>query len=81
MNGGLVADAAGVRSGRTLAAIVELPGLTPAERVDAIYLAVLSRPATPEEQSRALRHVGGKAEKYGDVLWALLNSVEFRTNH
>ena len=84
MNGGLVAEATTPGSSRTLGAIVELPGLTPAERLEAIYLAVLSRLPRPEERERVLRHLGGgepAAAKYADVMWALLNSVEFRTNH
>jgi hypothetical protein len=86
MNGGLVGTATTVESSRTLGAVVELPGLTAAERVEALYLAVLGRPPRPEELRRSLRHVeaGGSAAgktRYGDVLWALLNGIEFRTNH
>jgi hypothetical protein len=81
MNGGMVAEATNMQSSRTLGAIVELPGLTPEERIDAIYLAVLSRLAKPEEKAVAIRHVGAKSEKYADVMWALLNGIEFRTNH
>ena len=85
MNGGLVGGATTVESSRTLAAVVELPGLTPAERVEALYFAALSRPPRPEELRRAVGHVeagGGTAKaRYADVLWALLNGVEFRTNH
>jgi hypothetical protein len=85
MNGGLVGGATTVESSRTLAAVVELPGLSPAERVEALYFAVLSRPPRPEELRRAVGHVeagGDKSkERYADVMWALLNGVEFRTNH
>jgi hypothetical protein len=66
--------------------VVGLPGLSPAERVETLYLMALSRPPRPAELKRALSHVdaGGPdqtAARYGDVLWALLNGVEFRTNH
>jgi hypothetical protein len=86
MNGGLVGGATTVESGRTLAAIVELPGLTPAERVEAIYLTVLSRLPKPDELKRSVAHVEAAGadeikKRYADVLWALLNGVEFRTNH
>jgi hypothetical protein len=85
MNGGLVGAATTVESSRTLGAVVELPGLTPAERVEALYLAALGRQPRPEELRRALRHVeAGSTEaktRYGDILWALLNGIEFRTNH
>jgi hypothetical protein len=86
MNGGLVGGATTVESSRTLGAIVELPGLTRSERIEAIYLAVLGRPPKQEELRRASSHLeaggsGKENERYGDVLWALLNGVEFRTNH
>jgi Protein of unknown function (DUF1553)/Protein of unknown function (DUF1549) len=86
MNGGLVGGATTLESSRTLAAVVELPGLTVAERVEAIYLATLGRLPKPEELRRAVAHVeaggtGKEKERYADVLWALLNGVEFRTNH
>ena len=86
MNGGLVGAATTVESSRTLAAVVELPGLTPEERVEALYLAALGRAPTADELKRSVEHVraggSGKAKsRYADVLWALLNGVEFRTNH
>jgi hypothetical protein len=86
MNGGLIGSATTPESSRTLGAVVELPGLTPAQRIEALYLAALGRPPRPQELSRALRHVeaataAATKPRYGDVLWALLNGVEFRTNH
>jgi len=86
MNGGLVGTATTVESSRTLAAIVELPGLSPSERIDAIYLAALGRPPQSKERNRALAHLetggtGKEKECYADILWALLNGIEFRTNH
>jgi hypothetical protein len=83
MNGELVGAATTLETSHTLGAVVDLPGLTPAERVEALYLAALGRPPRPEESRRALRHVGdgGAKARYADVLWALLNGVEFRTNH
>jgi hypothetical protein len=86
MNGGLVGAATTVESSRTLAAVVELPGLTEAERIEALYLTVLGRAPKAEELKRSTEYVktGGSGEsksRYADVLWALLNGVEFRTNH
>jgi hypothetical protein len=86
MNGGFVGSATSPGSGRSLTAVVGLPGLSPAERVETLYLLALGRPPRPAELKRALAHVeAGGAERaaahYGDVLWALLNGVEFRTNH
>jgi hypothetical protein len=86
MNGGFVGSATIPSSGRNLAAVVGLPGLSPAERMETLYLMALSRPPRSAELRRALTHVEGggadqTAARYGDVLWALLNGVEFRTNH
>lgn len=86
MNGGLVGAATTVESSRTLAAVVELPGLSPGERVEALYLAALGRAPSANESKRAVEYVkaagsGEQKSRYADVLWALLNGVEFRTNH
>ena len=53
---------------------------------EAIDLAVLSRPPKPKELEKSLAHVKtAKPEeafaRHADLLWALLNSLEFRTNH
>jgi hypothetical protein len=86
MNGDLVGGATRAKAGRMLCAVAGLPGLTPAERLEALYLAALGRPPQPRELQRGLQHVetGGLDDaeaRYGDILWALLNSLEFRTNH
>jgi hypothetical protein len=65
---------------------VELPGITQNERIEALYLTALGRFPKPEELRRSAGHIetgGADKEKarYADVLWALLNGVEFRTNH
>jgi hypothetical protein len=59
-------------------------GKTPAEVFDRLYLMTLSRPARAEEVQRLNAYVdkhGKSAQTYGDILWALLNSSEFVTNH
>jgi hypothetical protein len=65
--------------------VVGLPGLADADRVEILYLTALGRPPKPAELERALAHVRGDPtnpkKRYGDLLWALLNSAEFRTNH
>jgi len=86
MNGGLVGSATTLESSRTLAGIVELPGLSTAERLESLYLAALGRLPRARELQRALAHIdsggaGKEKDRYADVLWALLNGVEFRTNH
>ncbi len=86
MNGPTVAQATQSDGGKLVASLVELPGQTDAERVDAIYLAALGRKPTAAERERVDKHLKtgllwGKTRRYGDLLWALLNSTEFRTNH
>lgn len=86
MNGQFVADATSLEKSATLAAIAEFPQMTTAERIEALYLASLSRPPRPDEQERLIRYVdeGGPAhdsrKALGDVFWALLNSSEFLLN-
>lgn len=56
----------------------------PAEVIENLFLRTLSRRPTPQEVTRFTAHVNQAANPrtgYGDVLWALLNSSEFTTNH
>jgi len=54
------------------------------EIVEALYLTVLSRRPTAEDQERFDRHVRRSAapreRKFADLLWALMNSSEFALN-
>jgi hypothetical protein len=58
---------------------------TPAQIVDHLYVATLSRHPTGQERSRCVgyvsKHRGEARQAYADVLWALLNSSEFTLNH
>jgi hypothetical protein len=58
---------------------------SPAQGIERLYLATLSRRPTSEETQRLshyLRTHGGEPRKaYGDILWAVLNSSEFTLNH
>ncbi len=57
---------------------------SPAALVREAYLRTLSRPPTPVELSRSSRHLteaGSLTEGMRDLLWALLNTQEFITNH
>lgn len=59
-------------------------GGTPAEIIERLYLTALSRLPTTEEVDRMTRYVqrvGDARQAYGDILWAMLNSSEFSTNH
>jgi hypothetical protein len=57
-----------------------------AQRIEALYLATLSRKPNAEELERLERHVrkakpGREAERLADIFWMVLNTAEFRTNH
>jgi hypothetical protein len=60
-------------------------GGTPAQNLERLYLATLSRRPTAVETRRLFaylkEHVGEVRQAYSDVLWALLNSSEFTLNH
>ena len=56
------------------------PGDKPAQVIEKIYLAALSRRPTAAEQKRLGEYVAkasSPAEAYSDILWAVLNSSEF----
>jgi uncharacterized protein DUF1549/uncharacterized protein DUF1553/Big-like domain-containing protein len=56
----------------------------PADAIEELYLASLSRPPTDAEKKKTLSYLDQQANKqHGleDVLWALLNSKEFMFNH
>jgi hypothetical protein len=57
---------------------------TPAQIVGRLYYMTVSRPPSDEEVQRLTAYVekhGNTPRTYGDILWALLNSGEFVTNH
>jgi hypothetical protein len=58
---------------------------TPAQAVERLYMAALSRRPTPAELERRVTYVtrSGTTPRaaYGDLLWALLNTSEFVLNH
>jgi hypothetical protein len=87
MNGGLVAGATHLERGATLTAIAEAPFLDTAGRVEALFLATVSRRPKAEEAARMTAYVegggasGDRRKALSDVFWALLNSPEFVLNH
>jgi hypothetical protein len=57
---------------------------TNAQAIDHLYLSTLSRHATQEEVDRRIAYISRAPNPrmgYTDILWALLNSSEFRLNH
>jgi hypothetical protein len=59
-------------------------GAAPAEVIEQLYLSTVSRRPTAAEAERLTAYVqkhGPANTAYGDILWALLNSSEYRLNH
>ncbi|MFH5803628.1 DUF1549 and DUF1553 domain-containing protein [Alienimonas sp. DA493] len=84
MNGGLIAESVDLRSSRTFAAALSAPYLDRDGRLDALFLATLSRLPTAAEREDLNAYVHAaddEAEALADVFWTLLNSSEFSTNH
>ncbi len=86
LNGRFVAWATDPEQCPTLLAVTGTPGMTTEQRVEALYLATLSRKPTAAERERVGRFLAkadrkNEAERLADVFWMLLNSAEFRLNH
>jgi hypothetical protein len=82
MNGRAVSMATDLQRGRTLHAITEFPGFDAAGKVEALCLATVSRPPTADENTRLTQYLDDNGpEAPSDILWALLNTSEFLTNH
>ena len=70
-----------------LDADLESPVFDDAERIEALFLSVLSRPPSDDERKELLAYIesGGAAhdrrKAFGDVLWTMLNSSEFILNY
>jgi hypothetical protein len=73
-----------IQQSPTLRALVP-PGGKPRETIDALYLTILSRFPTDEEEKLAQAYVqatpGNRAPAVADVVWALINSAEFLYRH
>jgi hypothetical protein len=83
MNGEEIARATGDAEEGLLAAL-QAPFFDDAQRVEALYLATLSRLPRAEEQAACAQHLqatDAPQRACGDVLWALLNSAEYQFNH
>jgi hypothetical protein len=84
MNGRLMTAVTSVRRSETLQAVIDAPFMDTPAKVEALYLAALSRKPTTKESARLVRYVekgDDRGETLADVFWALLNSAEFVLNH
>jgi hypothetical protein len=87
MNGRLVTDATSITRGATLPALADAFFLDTPGKVEALYLATLSRRPRPDELERLVPYVdrGGPTlnpkKALADVFWSLLGSAEFVLNH
>jgi hypothetical protein len=87
MNGRFISDVTSLERSETLAAVIDNPFMTDAQRIETLYLATLTRKPTARESERLLKYVeagGAKGDTKAaltDVFWALLNSSEFILNH
>ncbi len=51
---------------------------TPDEKIESMFVSIFARRPTPEEKAKALAEIREHAEEgYGNVIWALINSLEF----
>jgi hypothetical protein len=87
MNGRLTADATSLTRSGALLGIADAPFLDTESKLNALFLATVSRKMRPVETSRLVRYVEGggpskdSAKALADVMWMLLNSSEFILNH
>ena len=83
MNGRLTSDAVDPDRSRLLRAVLESPFLADeTTRIDTLYLAVLTRAATPTEHEIVHAYLEAQPPEqrslaYGEILWTLINSPEF----
>lgn len=86
MNGSLIDNATGDSSSGMVRSL-QAPFFTDNQRIDVLFMATLSRPASTEEQELLADLIPEKATwaersaALSDILWALLNSSEFTLNH
>ena len=84
MNGGLIADSVDLERSRTFAAAVSAPYLDRDGRLDALFLATLSRFPSEAEREELHAYVHAAEDEtaaLADLFWTLLNGSEFSTNH
>jgi hypothetical protein len=86
INGSLVNDSGNHNERGGLLNYILKTQRTSSDRLDAIYLTILSRPPTMAEKSYFERYLRSSLYRnedlaYEDLYWALLNSAEFALNH
>ncbi|HKB02336.1 MAG TPA: DUF1553 domain-containing protein, partial [Gemmataceae bacterium] len=87
MNGRLVNDQTSLDRSEYLAGVIDAPFLDSKGKVEALFLASLSRLPTAAEAEKYGSYVdrggnsGDQKKAVADVFWALLNSSEFVLNH
>lgn len=81
MNGEVTAVAIG--ESPLVVSVADAPFLSDQECISALFLATLGRDPSVLERTRCVAYLQSqtKAEALEDILWALVNSVEFNTNH
>lgn len=83
MNGQTTADATDMSRSKTLRSVVNAPFLNLSEKVETLFLATLSRTPHESERTRIMEYIDTlpseqeKADAFGAVMWALINSPEF----
>jgi hypothetical protein len=84
MNGTMTTHATTLAQSSTLGAVVDAPFLSANDKIEALFLATVSRPPTESELTRFrdyLSQADTRAEGLEDIFWVLLNSAEFLLNH
>ena len=84
MNGDLIRNAISLDEGSYLHSLISNDSMKPNEKATHIYLSTLSRRPTSREiksVQRLFKQQNNAPVAYQDLLWALLNSNEFITNH
>ncbi len=82
INGPLTVSATDLETSRTLRGVLDAPFLTETERLDSLFLAVLSRRPTEAERGYLMSYAAeasndaARQEAYSEIFWALLNSPE-----
>jgi len=83
MNGRLTSEAVNLENSRLLRSVAEAPFFETQDRVETLYLSVLTRRPTEEEAKSINAFLDSQKDEssrklaMGELLWALLNSPEF----